>query len=350
MTQRLPPVLSRQVSRPIVLPTKATPLKHIPHIPSAEHAGYPKRIDGGRERGTQSHHIPTHADILSTLQPTQDKGPGPAPTTPPSGLVIHAEGTNDVQSAGVTPLCNVTFDRPRPCTLYVAIRPGIAAGTAPGFAVPGAFTLIGTVRVGRGRAATRFNFDLPLIGSVSAAGYIRSPIIELPLDAENIDVSMRWAPFGWGLSNLVWASAVLPNANPDSTFDDPPVLQPGQGPNIVVPVTAWVAEGESTPRLNYPLRRVTSILDASGGATPSMIIPICMGVDRVSLLSDGAATPVAQPAVTYAFIGPGAVGNIAGLLPNEEPLVIPDQCHQIKVTNSDGANPHNFCLIQYSSL
>jgi hypothetical protein len=355
MTQRLPPVLSRQVSRPIILPTRATPLKHIPAIPSAEHAGYPHRIDGERERGTQSHHIPSHQDIMSTLQPTQDKGPAGTPVGPPGGVVIHSEGTNNIGGTfgpGPLPLCSATFDRPRAVTVNIAIRPGITDAVAPaGYRAQGTLTLLATIRVGRGRAATRFNVDIPIFGSTSATSYVRSPDITIPLVAESIDVSMRFALFGWGLSNALWVANVLPPAQSDQIFDDPPIMTPAQSADLaVLPVTAWIGEAEAMPRKNYPFRRVTALLDAAGGANPSMQIPLCSAIDRVGLIAGEGATPATQPFVTFAFIGPGAVGVIGPLYPNEEPLVVPNQCHLVQVTNTDGALPHNFCLTQYASL
>jgi hypothetical protein len=329
----IPPVLSRQIARPIALPTRAVPLKHIPLISNAGHAQAPVRLAGGP--GLSSPRIPSHADIMSTVQQTQS--PASNPTNPiPS---ILSDGTYEIGGIGQptrTPLAHISFDRPMPCTIYVAIKPGTAISNQGAFVPQGTFTLLVTVRFGRGRGATRLNFDLPMVGPIINGAWVRSPILAIPVNAQDVDVAARFAPFGGGLTAAEWAP-FLPTAAQDNIFDDPPDIPPGLGPVATIAITAWIAESESTPRRLFPMRKMSTTL----GAGNSIDIPVCTGAEACRLTADPTL------GTTFAFIqpGPSTIGNLPANA--NEPFPIPNDCHRIVVSTTSTSV---FELVQYASL
>ena len=333
----LPPVLSRQVSRVIALPTRATPLKHIPVISNAGHVGDPVRLAGGR--GASSPHIPSHADIMSTIQPGVGGlgGPGTASSKDPNAPLILTSGTYDVGGPGNVAhiqVAHVSFPTPRACTLYVGIVPGSAVDTS------GLFTLLGTVKVGRDKGAARFNFDIPAPVTGTTGGlWGRGPLVKIPLVGQDIDCSVRVAPFG-SANNPAFYNNQDPNF-----LDDPPDVGPGAIPAQHWTLTAFICEGESVPSSHYPARHFSTLLAAGG----HLLVPVCMGCDRALVLADPSGAAGAQ--MTWEQLGPGGfdIINLPVTGASGIPIPISSFADRLKLTNNT-ATQSQVDIIQYLSI
>jgi hypothetical protein len=276
---------------------------------------------------------------MSTVQQTQSPAANPSNPIPS----ILSDGTYEIGGIGQptrVSLAHISFDRPMPCTVYVAIKPGVAISNQGAFVPQGTFTMLITVRFGRGRGATRLNFDLPMVGPIINGAWVRSPILAIPVNAQDVDVAARFAPFGEGLTQAEWAP-FLPSGNgPDNLFDDPSDIPAGQGPVATIQITSWIAESESTPKRLYPMRKCGMTLTAG----TNVHVPVCTAAEACRLTADPTL------GTTFGFLLPGPK-TLANLPANaDEPFPIPNDCHAIVVQSNSASSNSIFELIQYASL
>ncbi len=330
----VPPVLSRSVSRVIALPTRSVP-HTVPHGHVVVHEGrrvessggaLPHRLSG--ERGASSSHLPTHADVLSTLQPQASQGLG---NTQNSGSpLIDLDGTYTVAVPGYVQVAHISLLTPQPVTAYIMPVPGAVQDNT------GSFRLIARISVGKGKSSHTFYVDIPtyIVGSSAIAG-TNGVLVAIPLVCSDLNISVRIAKCG-PAQTTAFLNATDTNNPPNPTPAE--LSPPGANPTTYT-VRAFIAQEESTPRGRPLAGRHTAALVASGGGT--LTANPAQGCDSFMILADPTGT------ITGSLTD--VTGNVTANLPVNTILPIGSTSMLITATNGGAAN-HFLEICQFLSF
>jgi hypothetical protein len=324
----IPPVLSRQIARPIALPTRAVPLKQIPLISNAGHAQAPVRLAGGP--GQSSAHIPTHSDIMSTVQAGQGQGaPGVAGVSPTP--LIDLDGTftigGDRTGATFAQVAHLSLSSPRAVTAYI----GAVKGAPQDFS--GQFRLIARVSVGKGKASQVFLVDIPTYTDNPRFG---GAMVALPLVAGDVDIACQVYDYGPSRSVAVLNAQDINNPTPATIAELNP---PGTNP-VGFTVSAFISQTEATPRARPFAGRHTACVLGPGD---TLKVGAAQACDNLMLLGDPTA------GLVLSEIAPNVGGTIANL-PVNTILPIMAETNEIWVQNTSGSTSHFIELCQYLSF
>jgi len=302
MSQRVPPVLSRQNTRQIALPQRAVPAM----------GGLPPRLVG---QAGISPTTPSADDIRSTIVPdlSQRRQGGEAN--------VLLDGTYILQAPGWTQVAHLSLDKARPMNVYVGPTPETTQDTGT--------QLFARLTIARGKAFQRYFFDIPIYLNPTNNTLDGGPLVCLPVVGRDADLWVK----------VIGTSAnTLPGAWTNIDLNNPPdVAQPGSANPYSI--TAYISEGEGVPRDRYPGRHVVTKLASAG--TSVVTVNVAYGCDRFWVTADPTAT------VTARLNGP--VGFQIPNLPPNTLLPIMTGCQSITVTFG-GAGTTVVEIIQYLSI
>jgi hypothetical protein len=312
MSQRVPPVLSRQNTRQIALPQRAVPAM----------GGLPPRLVG---QAGISPTTPSADDIRSTIVPDMGaKNQGGDANIILSGT--YQIGTqNGVQ--GWTQVAHVSLDKPRPMQLYLGPVPYSPQDST------GNFRVLARINVGRGKTHTRYFCDIPIyspvVGGVIQTAQGGGPGISLPFVAQDLDVACRITASGPGQGTILLNAQDLNN-------------QPNATPVTPYNISAFISEADGTaPRGLYPMRRISAFINT--GAPNELICSAPFGCDFASLIADPSAT------ITWRQFDASSGAVVDNIPPNLTPTPIISTCGSLAVKNLGGAQAFAE-LVMYAAL
>lgn len=301
MSQRTPPVLSRQNARPIALPQRAVPLV----------GGLPPRLVG--QKGI-SPYTPSADDIRSTIVPDQTK------RNQGGEANVLLDGTYVIQAPGWVQVAHLSLDKARPMNVYVGPTPETQQDTLT--------QLFARLTIARGKAYQRYFFDIPIYLNPTNNALDGGALVCLPVVGRDADLWVKAVATSSNTAPSAWANIDINNP--------PDVAQPGT--TIPYSITAYISEGEAVPRDRYPGRHVVTKLSASG--TSVATVNVAYGCDRVWLTAD--------PTVGTTFTMNGPAGFTIPNLPPNTLIPIMTGCQSFRIVGGSGVNTVE--LIQYLSL